>query len=152
MSRSVQIKLEDHLRTMKGKTFMYNSMNINMLSWKYEGEYCTIVTSGPWKTLPTGEMLPFLKAEFLEVELEEGEPGHVPATTQPDPILLPSIKGLDRCGDLINLLFSNIDKVSTDKDYVNQAKSVSELTNNVIDVVKLQLDAIKTANDVNRNR
>lgn len=131
---------------------MYNSMSVQLLSWKYEAEYCTIVTSGPWKTLPTTEMGAYLKAEFLEVELDDEASVQVPAAPNTEFIPMPNIKGLDKCGDLVDILFASIEKVGADKEYVNQAKAVSELTGNVVGVVKLQLDALTLATNLHRNR
>lgn len=147
-----QAKVEDKLRKMLGRTYLYNTMTVKILSWKHEGEYTTVVTSGPWKSLPTHEMLKFLENEFLEAEEDDSINSNTPTTTSLEAIPMPDVKGLDRMGDLVDMLFTNIDKVTTQKDFVDQAKAVSMLTNNVVGVVKTQLEALRLATDIHRNR
>lgn len=153
MSQSAQVKLEDKLRSMKNRTFLYNTMTVKVLSWKYEGEYCTLVTSGPWPVQPIRDMLKLVNDEFLEVE-EEDEPqnGNTPAKSEAEAVLMPNLKGLNVCDGLLDNLMDNITKVSENKDYTEQAGKVADLAGKVIGITKVQLEAFRFANELHRNR
>ena len=151
-TRSNQVKVEDKLRSMQGKTFLYNTMTVKVLSWKYEGEYCTVVTSAPWVTQPTHEMLGFLNDNFLEVEGDEPTETGLSTAASNEPVLMPNLKGLTVCDGLLDELMSSIHKVNENKEYSEQAGKVADLAGKVIGITKVQLDGFRLANELHRNR
>lgn len=145
MNNSVAIKIEDRLRSMKDKTFIYNAQTIKVLSFKFDGEYCTVATSGPWVTRPNGEMIKLLD-EFLETDEE-----FLPAVQQQE-IELPKVQTLATFPELSRILMDNIKKVQEDKEYVDQAQQVSLSVKMIVDLAKTEIEAVKAVSDIARNR
>lgn len=156
-AQSSQIKVEDKLRSMKNRTFMYNTMLVQILSWKYEAEYCTIVTSAPWITQKIVEMLKFINENFHEVEADEATSGDLPdkqSSNSQSYEAIPKLnfKSLSKADDLVELLFDNINKVTESKDHVDQANAVANLAGKIMHVAKTQIDAARLEVDLHRNR
>lgn len=144
--KSLEIKLEDRLRTMKDKTFLYNAYPVKVLSYKFDGEYCTVVTSGPWITRPNVQMLKLLD-EFLETEEET-----LPAVVDHQVYERPKVEMLGSFKELTGILMDNIKKVQEDKGYVDQAQQVSQSVKMIVELAKTEIEAVKAVNEIVRNR
>lgn len=153
MGKSLEIRLEDRLRQMKDKTYLYNSYPVKVLSFKFDGKYCTVTTSGPWITRPNVQMLKVFN-EFLETEAE-GD--YLPATidkesSDEEKFQIPKVETLDNFPKLSRILIDNIKKVQEDRAYVEQAQQVSLSVKMVIELAKNEIEAVRTVNDIVRNR
>lgn len=146
--KSLEIRLEDRLRTMKDKTFLYNSYPVKVLSYKFDGEYCTVATSGPWVTRPNVQMLKLLD-EFLETE-EETLPAVV--SNREGEYERPKVEMLGSFKELTSILMENIKKVQQDKGYVDQAQQVSQSVKMIVELAKTEIEAVKAVNEIVRNR
>ncbi|WP_157618371.1 hypothetical protein [Spirosoma spitsbergense] len=147
MSKPLEVRLEDRLRTMKDKTFLYNSYPVKVLSYKFDGEYCTVVTSGPWVTRPNVQLLKVLD-EFLETD-EETLPAVVSQNVEYE---RPKVEMLGSFKQLTDILMENIKKVQEDKGYVDQAQQVSQSVKMIVELAKTEIEAVKAVNEIVRNR
>lgn len=132
------IKLEDKLRQMKYKKFLHNTMTLIVLSWKYDGEYCTIATDVNWVTRPVDEMLKYIEENFQEVEMEEGETTLFPVKQQTEEARVVTPMEIE-CRDLRSTLKDIIGKTSENKDFVNQANAISSLAGKFIDAIRTEV-------------
>lgn len=138
---------------MKDMAYLYNSYPVKVLSFKFDGEYCTVATSGPWITRPNVQMLKVLN-EFLETEAD-GD--YLPATIDKESsgegkFQIPKVETLANFPELSRILMDNIKKVQEDRAYVEQAQQVSLSVKMVIELAKTEIEAVRTVNDIVRNR
>jgi hypothetical protein len=133
---------------MKDKTYLYNSFPVKILSFKFDGDYCTLATSGPWITQPHVQMMKVLD-QFLDAD--EDEPTTGVTRTEPE-YVLPKVTTLNAFPDLTTILMDNIKKVQEDKGYVEQAQQVSLSVKMIVDLAKTEIEAVKAVTDIYRNR
>lgn len=151
--QEVNTKLEEQLRSMHYKNYMINGFVVKLLSWKYEGEYCTVVTSRPWITRPQNEMLKVLRTEFLETD---EEPEDAPQSKLPVPadqlVEVPRLKSLETCDTFMDALSRAMGEVEKNPAFKDQAQVMTNIAGKAIDYAKVQLDAYRLARDIVRNR
>lgn len=111
MTDRTLIKLEDRLKTMCGKSFLYNTKTTKLLAYNFdnEGQYVTLVTDRkPWITRPSSEITKVLD-NFMETEDDDQQRSQVavvqPATTR-------------HFGGLADILMDNIRRCQADKSYL----------------------------------
>lgn len=148
-ARDVQLKLE----SMKGNPFEYAKEIHKVESYKIDAtrERFTLKTDKKTfdRTFEAAE-------EFFQYFVE---PGHKPlkiekSAEEPEEELSVSTanKKDDALADeLITILKSNIVKLQTNKDYINQATCICENVNSIINIQKLKIDMVKQMRKVNQS-
>lgn len=124
--------LEDRIRSMVGKKFMYNANEQKILSYRIENSNLVIVTNRTWIEVPITLANKKLD-EFLPVEDdEEGK-------------ALTSLKQEDK-ESLIHLIQDNIQKIKSDPEYIRQAREINSQIKTLLDIVKTEIQIQKFVN------
>ncbi len=128
------------LQSMMGKHFK-NSNNdevVKLLSFKQNGDQILIATDKDWITTSPFDLNLFFK-QYQEVEVtEKGEVTIIPASEQ-SIIRSVVIKG-NVLSELRDILLDNVKKVQENKDYVPQAKEISNSIGQIINLAKVEID------------
>jgi len=128
--------IEKKLQSMLNKPLKYGIRIITMTGYRFneEKEKVYIHTnekSDHWER-PYDAALTFLK------EFAPGEPAPKNTSTE---IIVSNTSNITE--NLRNILLDNIDKVQKDKAYIPQATAINNNVNSIINLSKLQMDAIK---------
>ena len=145
-----ETKLCERLTAMTGRTFLYKTKPVKVLSFRVEAGICTLVTTDRhWLTLPIKDMMLVLP-DFLE--MEEDEPSVALSRPAPDVALQASVQveSLSVFSALKEALLDNIQKVQHDKGYVSQAQVVSHSVKMVIELAKTEIAAVKMMHEIRR--
>ena len=152
-TRSTHDVLEDQLKSMVGKTYLVNTFLQVVETWSYEGDKCHLKTSKRTYKEPINDMLKFVRSEFHEADPEaaQSESTELSRLTQ-ELIQPPKLAAFDACDSFMESLKRAMDKVETNADFKPQADSMANIAKQAIDYAKVQVNAIKTVNDIVRNR
>lgn len=121
--------LEDRIRSMVGKRFMYNANEQKILSYRIENSNLVIVTNRTWIEVPITLANKKLD-EFLPVENESNQ------------MALVSLKKEDK-ESLIHLIQDNISKIKGNPDYIRQAREINSQIKTLLDIVKTEIQIQK---------
>jgi hypothetical protein len=124
----------ERLQSMVGKTWLYKKKKITILSWKQQGEDITIVTDVEWITKHFTE-LPL----FIELFEHTEDPGNA-STLQVISEQRHSISSLK------DVLMDSIKRVQENKEYIEQAKSINNNVNTLLNMAKLEVQIMREAN------
>lgn len=114
---------------MIGQTYLINGRRHKILKARSNDEKIEIVTDREWLTVDEKEMKNFLPAApEMEINLQ----------------ILP--KHDNTLSDLRATILQAIEKIKTDKDYIPQAKAINSGIKTIINLGKLELDALKLIN------
>lgn len=120
------MQLEEKLQSMLNKTWMYNTRNHKLLSFKIKEQEVILVTDKEWIEVPMTKINKTL-SEFLPVdEREKSEMSVV------------LFKGNGKAS-LKDLIYENIDNIKKDPSYIPKAKALNEQVKTVIEMAKLEL-------------
>ncbi|GAB3882686.1 hypothetical protein [Spirosoma agri] len=154
-NRSIHDRLEAQLKTMHNKSFMCNTHVERVLTWKYEDDQVFVETSRRLINGTEHEMLKRLTSqEFLETE-EEAD--YVNQNTDINPsveqlVSIPKLKSLEVCDNFMDALTRAMDEVEHNAGFKEQAQVMTNIAGKAIDYAKVQLDALRLARDIVRNR
>ncbi|WP_338876969.1 hypothetical protein WBJ53_15030 [Spirosoma sp. SC4-14] len=151
-NRSIHDRLEEQLKAMHNKSFLCNTYLERVLSWKYEDDRVYVETSRRMigGTLP--EIYSRLTSqEFLETEEEDDLPSErVPSVDQL--VAVPKLKSLEVCDNFMDSLTRAMEQVEASPDFKDQAQVMTNIAGKAIEYAKVQLDALRLARDIVRNR
>lgn len=123
--------LEDRIRNMVGKKYLYNANEQKVLSYRFENNNLIIVTNRTWVEVPITAANKKLD-EFLPIESEENS------------MALISLQRENR-ESLINLIQDNIAKIKNNPEYIKQAKEINSQVRTILDIVKTELQIHKAS-------
>lgn len=146
--KSNQIRVEERLQYMKGKTFLYKTFPTTLLTYNFDGGYCTIATDRQWITRPVDEMLRVLD-DFLPCE-EDDEA--IPAQVQQELIVTPKVDMVSRFNELADIVLENIKMVQQDKTYVEQAQAVNNSVDMIIKLARTEIEAVRVIHEIMNRR
>lgn len=120
------MQLEEKLKQMVNKTWMYKTRNIKLLSFKINAELVTLVTDVEWIDVPIRK---------INQKLSEFLPVNVPVDSDMGAIIF---KGNGKAS-LKDLIYENIEEIKRDPSYIPKAKALNEQVKTVIEMAKLEL-------------
>ncbi|GAB3882813.1 hypothetical protein [Spirosoma agri] len=147
--KAVTIRLEERLQSMKGQTFLYKTFPTVIITYNFDGDYCTVATDRQWITRPVSELIKLLD-DFLPCEEDEQEvyPARIPQET----FEVPKIEMTQRFTSLADIVMENITKVKQDSAYVAQAQVINNSVNMIIKMAQTEIEAVKTVHEIIQHR
>lgn len=130
----------EQLQSMMGKHFKNkdNDEVVKFMSMKTEGDQITIATDGDWIITSPFDLSVFFR-KYTEVAVtEKGEITILPSNSHVS--ISSTVMKDDVITYLTDTLKDNIKKVQTNKDYVPQAKEISNSISKLIDLAKIELE------------
>ncbi len=130
------MNVEDKLNKMVGYTYMYHTILYKIIGYQCKNGIITIATNKNWIEFPKDKFEKAIK-DFLPVSDENKEN---------------ALQILPAKNELINLkkvIIDNITKIQSDPDYIKQANVINNSVNTLINMVKLQVNIIKSINEEN---
>lgn len=129
------MKAIEQLKAMTGKSWMYKTRMVKILSHQQKGEAVVIVTDKDWIESDTVNLTTLL-GEFLAVE-QDDDPALENTSLQ---VIQNTRSGLS---ELRTVLMDNIKTLQGNKDFIPQAKAINNNINTMINMVKLEFQIIK---------
>lgn len=102
-----------------------------ILNYKFSGEEFTVVTDKEWFTKHVSELSLFVM-DFMEVESEYSVP-----------VVQAHAETSNSLSQIKDILMDNIKKVQDNPSYINQAKSINNNVNTLMNMLKLELQVKK---------
>lgn len=137
----MQLKeLKSRLSNKRGSSFLYRGEQVRLIDWEIKGEDCTIKFENRQLKMPVASV-PALLRELLPVE----EPGVESANTITDivkaaPPALP-LQATNVLAEANTMLLDAMRKVQGNPSYINQARSMSEVAQVIVNSAKTQVAA-----------
>ncbi len=119
---------------MIGQSYKYKGVLHNFLAFRKEGDKIILVTDKKWFEFADVEDMSFFIAECETVMDVEPLP-----TTDSSGLIIPDSGSDDVMAKLKGVLLESIDKLTKDKDYVPQAKAISNSVQTLTNLVKMEL-------------
>ena len=123
------------LKDMVGKTWLYKTNQVRILSFRHKEESITIVTDKDWVETTVYGLAELLK-DFLEVS-QEDSPALENTSLQ---VIANTRNGLS---ELRSVLMDNIKTLQGNKEFIPQAKAINNNINTMINMVKLEFQITK---------
>ena len=120
------MKLEDRLKSMVNKKWLYNTRELRLLSFKISDEEVQLVTDKEWLVIGITKINAKLE-EFLPVEEEEEKPD----------MTIAFFKGGHQ--SLRDLVQENITKIKEADNYIPKARALNEQIKLMIEMAKLEI-------------
>lgn len=138
MESSIKARLE----ALVGTTVHYEKQNVKIEKFKeIAGNICIVTDVRSFQFYPN---------EIEESFLNKILPPKTPGTYTP-PSVLEKKAFVELPAENISIkttLMEALDKVKTDPSFLNQAKSICEITNTIVNVQKLEIEMIKLQKDL----
>lgn len=150
-NKTIHDELEARLADMQGKPFMFHTVVQRVTDWSYQDDEIIVTTDHRKIKKLCREMLILLKNDFLPVEEKPTDLSKRPETLE-ELIKAPKLSSFDACDNFMEALKRAMEKVETTPEFKPQADSMANIAKQAIDYAKVQIDAIKTVNDIVRNR
>lgn len=130
----------EKLQAMMGKHFKnkHNDDVVKFLSFKEAGDQITVATDVDWIITSPFELSIFF-AQYQEVVVSEKGEVSKPPSTELITIRSEVVPG-NTLNDLRNILLDNIKKVQENRDYVPQAKEISNSIGQIINLAKVEIE------------
>lgn len=122
--------LNDRLKEMVGKTYLYNTYEHKVFGFIINEEEFTLMTNKRELNFPTEKASQVLH-DFLPVD--DGGNGHA----------LQLMPGAKEMVNLKNIVMQNIEKVQQDKGYIKQAESVNRSIATLVSMTRLEIQYVK---------
>ena len=137
---SEKMSKTDKLQAMMGRHFKNNDNDevIHFMSFKQTGDQITIATDKDWILTTPFDLNNFFR-KYQEVQVTE-KGVSIPAVYNPPVSISSQIMKDDIVSYLTDTLKDNIKKVQENKDYVPQAKEISNSISRLIDLAKIELE------------
>ena len=129
------MKAIETLKSMTGKSWMYKTRTVKILSHKQKGNDISIVTDHSWIETTLGD-LPGVLEEFMEVEQDDS--AALESTSLQ--VIQETRTGLT---ELRGILLENIKQLQDNKEFIPQAKAINNNINTMINMVKLEFQITK---------
>lgn len=129
------MKAIEQLKAMTGKSWMYKTRMVKILSHQQKGEAVVIVTDKDWIETDTINLTTML-GEFLAVE-QGDDPALENTSLQ---VIQNTRSGLS---ELRSVLMDNIKTLQGNKEFIPQAKAINNNINTMINMVKLEFQITK---------
>jgi len=140
--------MNNSFQDLKGKRLRYKGVEHLVQSYSYRNNTHYLVTDQEWFEFPHEENL----KDFLAVCTEVQEPLEIveasKASTDENGLSRPNSGSSNVMAYLKGILVEDIERVREDKEYVEQAKTVSNNVKRLVDIAKLEIQ-IKTHNKKN---
>lgn len=124
-------RINEKIMAMHGITYMRDGQHVKVLQHRIEDDVVTIVTDQGFVEFNLVDTKRELR-RFLEVEGGDQETETAVAVFQ---------NGM--FGDLKNILMENIKNIKSDKDFIAQASAINESAKNLVEIGKLQIQAMR---------
>lgn len=146
------MQIESKLYSMMGKTYMYMNKNMKVLRYEVSDEETRIVTDARDIRFSNDNAKVKL-GEFLEVAVEEptvvyADPNDTPTGLQVQSMAMPNLLINTHGADLIRMAKENINLIMQDEGdekKINKASAVNEQIKSVVDICKIEVEAMKVA-------